>query len=174
MVAKTISLTSRSVGAMLVAVHIDAIEGYHMVCVFTEDAVERGPHFHARPWAPGALQDHPVLLLHQHRQGIGFIIGCCDDLEEERIDRFSSGLVDACGGDQHAAERAHRVASEGGIPRLTHCGAYGCPTGIVVFKYREGHALDGAKVVDQLNRSVQVEQVVVAEFLAVQLLEHAT
>ena len=116
-----------------------------------------------------AHQDDAVLLLPQHLQGIHVIIRRDDHLEEDVVDFLGRLFVHHGIGDEHAAKGRYRVAGQRVLPRLEHRRARSQSAGVVVLQDGEGGFLE---FVDQVDGRIDVQQVVVGDFLAVDLVEH--
>ena len=117
-----------------------------------------------------AGQDDAVLLLTQDFEGVHVIVGSDDDFEEDFRDFLGSSLVDDGVRDEHTTESRYGVACQGVLPSLEHRRTGSQTTGIVVLQ--DGKRRVIAEFVDEVYGSVDVQQVVIRDFLAVDLVEH--
>ena len=106
----------------------------------------------------------------EYLERLGLVVGRDDYFEEYFVDFSGGGFVDYGVGDNHSAEGRHGVAGEGIFPCLDGCGACSQAAGIVVFEH--GECGFGAEFVDEVYGGVDVQQVVVGYFFAVELVEH--
>lgn len=103
-------------------------------------------------------------------QGILGISRSYDDLEEYLVD-FLGGLgVDFAVADDYAAEGADGVGLESRRPGFQDSAAAGQTAGVVVLQDSHGAAVE---LVDEIDGGVDVQEVVVGNLLAVELLELA-
>ena len=113
-----------------------------------------------------AFEDDAVFLAAQDCQCLLVVVGSYAHLKEDFVHLFGHLLGNGAVGDEHSAERRHGVARQSGVPCLQQCGPCGQAAGVVVFQYGEGGV---AEVVNQTACGIDVAQVVVRDFLAVQL-----
>ena len=116
-----------------------------------------------------AAQDDAIFLALEYLERLGLVVGRDDYFEEYFVDFSGGGFVDYGVGDNHSAEGRHGVAGEGIFPCLDGCGACSQAAGIVVFEH--GESGFGAEFVDEVYGGVDVKQVVVGDFFAVELVE---
>ena len=100
--------------------------------------------------------------------GGGVEVGRHDGLDEQsRLgEHFGGGGVDGAVGAQHAPERAEGIAGQALAHGFGQRAGHGRAAGVVVLDDRDGGVAEGA---GDLQGAVQVEVVVVGEFLAVKL-----
>ena len=142
---------------------------YLQVAVLRQHSVEQRAELLFGQFYRLAHQYDTVFLFAQHLQGIHVIVGSDDDFEENLVDFLGRFPVDHGIGDEHASEGRHGVARQGIFPRLQHGGPRSQSAGIVVLQDGEGCFLE---FVDEVDSRVDVQQVVVRDFLAVNLVEH--
>ena len=114
-------------------------------------------------------QDYAVLFLLKDLQGAVGVGRRNDHFKKYGVDLAGSLFVDSAVGDEHSAERADRVAGQSVAPCLGYGGAGGHAASVVVLEHREGRV---GEFGDQTHCGVDVKQIVVGYFLAVELCEH--
>ena len=139
------------------------------VFLLHQHTVQQRTELHRAGLAFLADQYDTIFLLFQYFQGIGIVGRGDDHFEENLVDFFCHFLVDSRVRDQDSAESRYGVAGKSRLPCFHHVGA-GCDTtGIVMFQNGERQFV---KLINQVNGSIDVEQVVVRDFLTVNLFEH--
>ena len=143
--------------------------GHHGVAVLDQHAVEHGAEHRVGHLEAFALEDDAVLFASQHLEGVVGIVGGDADLEENLMHLVGHLFGHLLVADEHTAEGADGVAGQGVLPGLEQGGAHGHAAGVVVLEDGEGGL--SRKVVDKGAGGVDVAQVVIADFLAVELVE---
>ena len=138
------------------------------VAVLHQHAVQQGAELAFGQLARLAHQDDAVLLLAQDFQGIHVIVRRDDDFKEYLVDFLGRLLVHHPVGDEHASEGRYGVARQSVFPSLEHGGARSQAARVVVLQDGERRLRE---LVNQVYGGVDVEQVVVRDFLAVHLVE---
>ncbi len=113
-------------------------------------------------------QDYAVLLLLKNTKCLGSIGRGDYYLEEYLVDFLGHGCINVAVCDEHTAERRYRVACKGLFPGFKNAVARSHAAGIVMFQNRECRLCEFSH---QRCGGINVKQVVVRDFLAVQLLE---
>ena len=141
-----------------------------LVAVLDEHAADDGADFTEGVGAEADLGAHEaeVLLLAEDREGVGVELRRDDDFGEDLGDRFGEALVDGAVGDDDAAERGLLVGLEGLVPGLEEGVGRSHAAGVGVLQDADRRALELA---DEVGRGGDIEDVVIAEFLALQLFE---
>ena len=139
------------------------------VAVLHEVAVQGSLH-RLGPVKVGFQAQHDAVLLREEQVEYAvFIFRGHDDFDEQLVDLLGSLKVDGTVAHQHATESRDGVASQSGEVSLFHGLAAGDATGVVVLEDGEGRLVE---LTDEVETCVEVEQVVVRQLFAVQLLEH--
>ena len=139
------------------------------VTVLHQHAVQQGAELLLGQGSLLADKDDAVLLLTEDFQRVHIVVGSDNHFKEYLVDFLGSSLVDHRVGDEHASESRYGVAGKRVVPRFEHGGAGSQTAGIVVLQHGEGGFRE---FVNQVYGSIDVEQVVVGDFLAVDLVEH--
>ena len=149
---------------------LEVVSGFGVeVAVLHEVAVQGGLHG-LRPVEVGLEAQHHAVFLREEQVEHALVIARCHhDFDEELVDFFSRCHVDGTVAHQHATEGRDGVASQSGEVSLFHGGTAGDAAGVVVLEDGEGRLVE---LTDEVEACVEVEQVVVRQLLAVQLLEH--
>ena len=117
-------------------------------------------------------QQDAVLLAAEEREGRRLVVRGDDHFAEEAVQGLGRGEVEGAVGDDHATERGDRIACERVGIGLGERVAGGQSTRVVVLEDRDGRRIV-LELGHELNRRIDIEQVVVAERLAVVLGEQA-
>ncbi len=115
------------------------------------------------------LEHNAVLLLAEHFER-GVVVGGCDDyLKEYLVDGLGCGQIYDAVSDKHASECRYGISREGCFPCFEHGGTGGQSAGVVVFE--DGECRFG-EFGHEVDRRVDVKQVVVGDLFAVNLIEN--
>ena len=115
------------------------------------------------------LQKDTVLLAFQQLQGFIIIGGSQQDFEEYLVDFLCCFLVNGLVRNQHSAERGNRIGRQSIPIGFEQARTDGQAASVVVLQYSESRF--GPEILHQSQGRIDIEQVVVRNLLAVQLLE---
>ena len=141
-----------------------------LVAVLDEHAADDGADFAEGVGAEADLGAHEaeVLLLAEDREGVGVEFRRDDDFGEDLGDGLGEALVDRAVGDDDAAERGLLVGLEGLVPGFEEGVGRSHAARVGVLQDADRRALELA---DEVGRGGDIEDIVIAEFLALQLFE---
>jgi hypothetical protein len=147
-----------------------AVDGL-LVAVLDQHAADDGTDFAAGASARQAdlgAHEAQVLLLAEDGEGVGVECRRDDHFGEDLGDGLGEALVDGAVGDDDAAEGRLRSVSKALCQASRRVSAEATPQGLVCFRIADRGALELA---DEVGRGGDIEDVVIAEFLALQLVE---
>ena len=141
-----------------------------LVAVLDEHTADDGADFAEGVGAEADLGAHEakVLLLAKDRKGVGVEFRRDDDFGEDLGDGLGEALVDGAVSDDDAAERGLLIGLEGLVPGFEEGVGRSHAAGVGVLQDADRRALELA---DEVGRSGDIENIVIAEFLALQLFE---
>ena len=156
----------RALGHDLEVAGVDGL----LVAVLDEHAADDGADFAEGVGAEADLGAHEaeILLLAEDREGVGVELRRDDDLGEDLGDGLGEALVDGAVGDDDAAERGLLVGLEGLVPGFEEGVGRSHAAGVGVLQDADRRALELA---DEVGRGGDIEDVIIAELLALELLE---
>ena len=139
------------------------------VALLYKSTIESGAALESRTLKGLDNKDNAVLFLLEDSKSLIGISGGYAHLEEDFVHFLSRSSIDFAVCDKHSAESRHGVALKGSLPGIEHGVARSDSTSVVVLEDCKSSL---SEVANKVHGSVDVEEVVVGNFLAVELGEH--